>query len=136
MMSTVYTDRIRVVLGAMHLLSLAVVVLAIRRGVFAWNLKALFKAVLVSVLAIVIALVTVRAYLGSAMHVPYTGDAALVEFRVRRVVVHVAEHVPLDVGNLESVWDGFGADGLELLGVRYVESDFTDDGHRGGNLLT
>jgi len=99
MMSTVYTDRIRVVLGAMHLLSLAVVVLAIRRGVFAWNLKALFKAVLVSVLAIVIALVTVRAYLGSSMHVPYTGDAALVEMRWmdRTVPVKSYRDIPPDM---------------------------------------
>ena len=32
--STVYTDRIRVVLGAMHLIVMTVIVLAIRRGVF------------------------------------------------------------------------------------------------------
>lgn len=81
MMSTVYTDRIRVVLGAMHLLSLAVVVLAIRRGVFAWNLRALFKAVIISVFAVAVALASLRAYLGSAMDATYTGDAALVEMR-------------------------------------------------------
>ena len=35
-MSTVYTDRIRVVLGAVHLLSLAIVVLAYNRDVLHW----------------------------------------------------------------------------------------------------
>ncbi|MCK5880916.1 MAG: cation:dicarboxylase symporter family transporter [Sinobacterium sp.] len=81
MMSTVYTDRIRVVLGAVHLLSLTVVVLSIRRGVFKWNAIALLKAIGISVLAIVISLTAVRLYLNNVMDAEYTGDKALVEMR-------------------------------------------------------
>jgi ABC-type amino acid transport substrate-binding protein len=81
MMSTVYTDRIRVVLGAVHLLSLTVVVLAIRRGVFAWNTAAVLRASGISVLAVVIALVSVRAYLDRTIDESYTGDQALVQMR-------------------------------------------------------
>ena len=81
MMSTVYTDRIRVVLGAVHLLSLAVVVLAIRRGVFAWNLPGLIKALSISVAAIVIALLSVRAYLATTTEESFSGGDALVEMR-------------------------------------------------------
>ena len=41
--STVYTDRVRVVLGAMHLLCLTVVTLAIGKGVFRPDLKRLAR---------------------------------------------------------------------------------------------
>lgn len=81
MMSTVYTDRIRVVLGAVHLLSLAVVVLAIRRGVFSWNLPGLIKAISISLLVIGVGLLSVRAFLGSIMAEPFAGGTALVEMR-------------------------------------------------------
>ena len=47
-MSTVYTDRIRVVLGAVHLLSLAIVVIAYNRGVFKLDTRRLLKAVVIS----------------------------------------------------------------------------------------
>ena len=81
MMSTVYTDRIRVVLGAVHLLSLTVVVLSIRRGVFAWNPKALLKAAGISILAIAVALISVRFYLDMVTDKTYSGDQALVQMR-------------------------------------------------------
>ena len=81
MMSTVYTDRIRVVLGAVHLLSLTIVVLAINKGVFRWNVKALLKAVGISALAIAISLLSVRAYLGEAMTDTPAGADALVQMR-------------------------------------------------------
>ena len=81
MMSTVYTDRIRVVLGAVHLLSLTVVVLAIRRGVFVWNGKAVLRAVLISLVCIATALLCVRAYLNTVMDESYTGGDALVQMR-------------------------------------------------------
>ncbi|MEH6517156.1 MAG: cation:dicarboxylase symporter family transporter [Halioglobus sp.] len=81
MMSTVYTDRIRVVLGAVHLLSLTIVVLAIRRGVFAWNTLAVMRALTISVVTLGLALLLVRGYLGSAMDASYSGDSALVQMR-------------------------------------------------------
>lgn len=81
MMSTVYTDRIRVVLGAVHLLSLTVVVLAIRRGVFTLNAGAILRAVGISLITITVALLSVKAYLNTAMAESYSGDAALVQMR-------------------------------------------------------
>jgi Na+/H+-dicarboxylate symporter/ABC-type amino acid transport substrate-binding protein len=81
MMSTVYTDRIRVVLGAVHLLSLTVVVLAVRRGVFAWNTLAVLRALAISVVTLGVALLLVRAWLGTAMEASYSGDRALVQMR-------------------------------------------------------
>jgi Na+/H+-dicarboxylate symporter len=92
MMSTVYTDRIRVVLGAVHLLSLAVVVLAIRRGVFSWNVKALVRALLISFIAIAISLISVRAYLGGAMGEPFAGGDALVDMRWMEQTVPVKSY--------------------------------------------
>ncbi len=81
MMSTVYTDRIRVVLGAVHLLSLTVVVLAIRRGVFRFNTGAVIRAAGISFLTIGLVLFAVRIYLDKVMDESYSGGAALVEMR-------------------------------------------------------
>ncbi|MEH6591975.1 MAG: cation:dicarboxylase symporter family transporter [Halioglobus sp.] len=81
MMSTVYTDRIRVVLGAVHLLSLTIVVLAIRRGVFKLNIVALLRAFVVSALVIGVSLLGVRFYLDKVMDQSYTGGQALVDMR-------------------------------------------------------
>lgn len=103
MMSTVYTDRIRVVLGAVHLLSLTVVVLAYRRGVFRLNLPALLRAVGISVFAIGIALVGLRVYLGSAMSESYHGDQALVQMRWmdRTAEVRTFRHEPPPADKLD-----------------------------------
>lgn len=81
MMSTVYTDRIRVVLGAVHLLSLTVVVLAIRRGVFRLDVTALLRALGISALSIFLALAGVRLYLGNVMDASFRGGEALVQMR-------------------------------------------------------
>jgi Na+/H+-dicarboxylate symporter/ABC-type amino acid transport substrate-binding protein len=78
-MSTVYTDRIRVVLGAMHLISLTVVAVAISRGVFHVRWRRLLRAGLVSLLAVVVSLLLLRAYLGSALSDSYSGDRNLIE---------------------------------------------------------
>jgi len=79
--STVYTDRIRVVLGALHLLVLTVVVLSIRVGVFRVDWRRLGSAVLVSIIGIVVVLGGTRAYLGYMTSGEYRGDAALVQMR-------------------------------------------------------
>lgn len=105
MISTVYSDRIRVVLGAVHLLSLTVVVLAIRRGVFILNWVAIFRAVGLSIAAISVALLSVRVYLNSAMSESYSGDESLVHMRWMDRTVPVKsfrDHLP----ELRAVDDG------------------------------
>jgi Na+/H+-dicarboxylate symporter/ABC-type amino acid transport substrate-binding protein len=92
MMSTVYTDRIRVVLGAVHLLSLTVVVLAFRRGVFRWNLPALGRALLLSLVTIGLSLFGVRLYLDKVMDHSYAGDQALVQMRWMEQTVPVRHY--------------------------------------------
>jgi len=77
-MSTVYTDRIRVVLGAVHLFSLAVVAIAIARGAFRLNVRRLLVALSLSVLILMGALFGVRYYLSSTMQGDYRGDQDLV----------------------------------------------------------
>jgi len=80
-MSTVYTDRIRVVLGAVHLLSLAIVVLAYNRGVFKLSISRLLKALLISALVFFGGLLGVRAYLSTAVDGGYSMDQELVAMR-------------------------------------------------------
>lgn len=80
-MSTVYTDRIRVVLGAVHLFCLAVVVIAITRGVFKVDLRRLLVAAAVSVIIILGALTAVRFYLFNSMDGTYRGDQDIVAMR-------------------------------------------------------
>ena len=80
-MSTVYTDRIRVVLGAMHLFCLAIVAIAVTRGVFKVHVRRLLTAVLVSVVVIAASLAGVRFYLASSMDGTYSGDQDLVAMR-------------------------------------------------------
>jgi Na+/H+-dicarboxylate symporter/ABC-type amino acid transport substrate-binding protein len=79
--STVYTDRIRVVLGALHLLVLTVVVLSIRVGVFRIDWRRLGSAVLVSIVSILAVLGGTRMYLAYITSGEYRGDAALVQMR-------------------------------------------------------
>jgi len=80
-MSTVYTDRIRVVLGAVHLFSLAVVAIAIARGAFKLNVRKLLQAILISILVFSGTLVGMRAYLSSAMQGEYRSDQDLIAMR-------------------------------------------------------
>jgi Na+/H+-dicarboxylate symporter len=80
-MSTVYTDRIRVVLGAVHLFCLAIVVLAISRGVFKIHIRRLLKALLFSGLVFFGSLFAVRAYLAYSLDGGYAGDQALISMR-------------------------------------------------------
>ena len=77
-MSTVYTDRIRVVLGAVHLLSLAIVVIAINRGVFKLNMQRLLKAIVVSGVVSIGGLLLVKVYLSTAIDGEYSGDQQIV----------------------------------------------------------
>jgi Na+/H+-dicarboxylate symporter/ABC-type amino acid transport substrate-binding protein len=80
-MSTVYTDRIRVVLGAVHLLSLAIVVIAYKRGVFKLNTQRILQALLISAAVFFGSLLAVRIYLDYAIEGGYSGDRDLVTMR-------------------------------------------------------
>ncbi len=81
MVSTVYTDRIRVVLGGMHLFALGAVVLAVRSGTFAVDWRQLSLAILIAAVTILSALLVIRGYLANAYEGDYAGDDALVEMR-------------------------------------------------------
>ena len=80
-MSTVYTDRIRVVLGAVHLLSLTIVIIAIQQGVFRLHKRRMVMAIVVSMVVFFGALLGVRGYLSTAVESEYSGDQALVDMR-------------------------------------------------------
>lgn len=80
-MSTVYTDRIRVVLGAVHLFCLAVVAIAISRGAFKLNVSRLAAVIALSAVILLGTLFSVRAYLSSSMKGDYRGDQDLVAMR-------------------------------------------------------
>jgi Na+/H+-dicarboxylate symporter/ABC-type amino acid transport substrate-binding protein len=80
-MSTVYTDRIRVVLGAVHLLSLAIVAIAISKGVFKLRKRKLLQALVISAIVLAGSLVTIRSYLSMAVEDGYQGDQALIAMR-------------------------------------------------------
>jgi Na+/H+-dicarboxylate symporter/ABC-type amino acid transport substrate-binding protein len=80
-MSTVYTDRIRVVLGAVHLLSLVIVAIAISKGVFKIRKRKLIKALVISAVVLFGSLVGIRSYLSLAVEGGYIGDQALIAMR-------------------------------------------------------
>ncbi|MEP5764299.1 MAG: cation:dicarboxylase symporter family transporter [Halieaceae bacterium] len=77
-MSTVYTDRIRVVLGAMHLLTLTIIAVSIKRGVFHIDLRRLLQVSMASLAAVVVSLLLLRGYLDYAMAESYRGDQDLI----------------------------------------------------------
>jgi Na+/H+-dicarboxylate symporter/ABC-type amino acid transport substrate-binding protein len=79
--STVYTDRIRVVLGAVHLLSLAIVVISFNRGVFKLDIRQLTRALLISAIVIAGSLAAVRVFLSYAIDSEYSRDQELVSMR-------------------------------------------------------
>lgn len=81
MVSTVYTDRIRVVLGGMHLFALGIIVLCVRAGSFRVNGRQLAICMLIALVTILGALLAIRGYLSTAYADDYEGDAALVEMR-------------------------------------------------------
>lgn len=80
-MSTVYTDRIRVVLGAVHLLSLVIVAIAISKGLFRFNVRQFLLALVVSFVVLMGSLFAIRSYLSWSVQGEYLGDRALVEMQ-------------------------------------------------------
>lgn len=79
--STVYTDRIRVVLGAMHLIALTVVVMALRRNVFRPDFRKLAVALGLTVLAVGTALFATRFWLQATVVGSYDGDQQLMQIQ-------------------------------------------------------
>lgn len=79
--STVYTDRVRVVLGGMHLIVMTVMVLAIRRGVFKPNWRKVVTATAISVISLLIVLLGTRAYLTFATAGEYQGYDQLLHIK-------------------------------------------------------
>ena len=75
--STVYTDRVRVVLGAMHLLCLTIVAVSISKGLFKVNWPRLAQAFVISIVVILVSLLGIRAYLANSLQGNYEGDVAL-----------------------------------------------------------
>lgn len=79
--STVYTDRIRVVLGAMHLLALSTVVLALRRGVFKVKPRPLILALVLTAVSVGAALAGTRFWLAQTVVGSYDGDQQLLHIQ-------------------------------------------------------
>ncbi len=82
--STVYTDRIRVVLGAMHLFALTAIVTAILTGAFKIKPARLIRTGIVTVVLAVFFVVGIRLYLGQSFRDAYTADQALVQMHLMR----------------------------------------------------
>ena len=103
--STVYTDRIRVVLGAMHLIVMTVIVLAIRRGVFQPNWRKIITATAVSIVSLLVVLLGTRAYLTSATAGDYQGYDQLLHIkwkgRTVEAVNYKTELPPADLSSAE-----------------------------------
>ena len=77
-MSTVYTDRIRVVLGAVGLFALTILVTAALTGNLRIRKARLIRTALVTVLLSVVGIIGIRSYLGLSFRDAYTADQALV----------------------------------------------------------
>ncbi len=89
--STVYTDRIRVVLGAMHLLSLTIVAVAYKRGLVSWQPVRFVRAAALSLLMLLVGLLGARFYLAQSLANSYTADQELVRMHQMEPLVDVTE---------------------------------------------
>lgn len=89
--STVYTDRIRVVLGAMHLLSLTIVAIAYKRGLARWQPLRFARAAGLSLLMLLVGLFGTRFYLAQSLADTYTADQELVRMHQMEPLVDVVE---------------------------------------------
>ena len=77
-MSTVYTDRIRVALGAVSLFALTILVTAALTGTFRVNRAKLLRTVVVTLILAVVGIIGIRSYLGRSFRDAYTADQALI----------------------------------------------------------
>jgi Na+/H+-dicarboxylate symporter len=103
-MSTVYTDRIRVVLGAVHLFALTIMVTAALTGSFKVKKAGLLRTAVVAVILAAVGIIGIRSYLGLSFRDAYTADQALVHMhnltlessRVQTFLDELPPPVPLD----------------------------------------
>jgi Na+/H+-dicarboxylate symporter/ABC-type amino acid transport substrate-binding protein len=72
--STVYTDRIRVVLGAMHLISLTLITTAISQGFFKINTKKIILWGGVTAILYLVSIVGIKIYLSNSLEGSYQYD--------------------------------------------------------------
>jgi Na+/H+-dicarboxylate symporter len=82
--STVYTDRIRVVLGAMHLLTLTILTIALLRGTFRVHVPRLLRGLAVAVVLCVAAALSIRGFLTYSFKGAYEADTVLVQMHLLR----------------------------------------------------
>jgi len=82
--STVYTDRIRVVIGAMHLLTLTILTIALMKGMFRVDLRRLLRVLAVTVVLCIVAAVSIRGFLDYSFKDAYGADTALVQMHMLR----------------------------------------------------
>ena len=72
--STVYTDRIRVVLGAMHLITLTLIATAITQGIFKLNSKKLIAWGGVTIILYAVSIIGIKYYLSYSLEGTYQYD--------------------------------------------------------------
>ena len=102
--STVYTDRIRVVLGAVSLFALTIMVTAALTGNLRIRKKKLLRAAVVTVILAVVGIIGIRSYLGRSFRNAYTADQALVRMHnltrqtasVRTFLAELPPSLPVD----------------------------------------
>jgi Na+/H+-dicarboxylate symporter/ABC-type amino acid transport substrate-binding protein len=82
--STVYTDRIRVVVGAMHLLTLTILTIAMMKGMFRIDTRRLLRGLVVTVVLCVGAAVSIRGFLTYSFKDAYDADTVLVQMHMLR----------------------------------------------------
>ena len=80
--STVYTDRIRVVLGALHLLALTIIATAALTGNLRVQKRKLLRGALLSLVAGAFAIAGVRVWLSYTLEGSYKTDTAFVEMEL------------------------------------------------------
>jgi len=88
--STVYTDRIRVVLGAMHLLTLTIISIYISKG-FKVDLKKLLRYSIVTVLLFAFSIIGIRAILSASLKGSYKMDKVVME------MTGILPQVPMEI---------------------------------------
>jgi len=81
--STVYTDRIRVVLGAMHLITLTLIATAITQGIFKLNSKKLIAWGGVTIVLYAVSIIGIKYYLTYSLEGTYQYDKMIYQIPPR-----------------------------------------------------
>jgi Na+/H+-dicarboxylate symporter/ABC-type amino acid transport substrate-binding protein len=81
MVSTVYTDRIRVVLGAMHLIALAVLASSMTLGKFKVKKVVMVRRIIVTVLIYIVSIIGIRTFLSYTIGEAEPKDALVMKMK-------------------------------------------------------